>query len=206
MIQRINLIEKQALAFTYERLVQICLVVVAINALLVGFQVFKVARLKPQIELANQQVTSLTQEQEELAKQPVQQKPKKVVNVGQYQQLFNTLDSSPVWSAVLRGLVGNLPNSVWITSLKGVSSMPLPPPKKPGEEDKKPTQPVNLTPNTRVEVSGSSPEVKAIAEFATKLDRSPIFRNVTLANTIKDVNGYVFVIQGDVVPTSEYAK
>lgn len=206
MIQRINLIEKQALAFTYERLVQICLVVVAINALLVGFQVFKVARLKPQIELANQQVTTLTQEQEELAKQPVQQKPKKVVNVGQYQQLFNTLDSSPVWSAVLRGLVGNLPNSVWITSLKGVSSMPLPPPKKPGEEDKKPAQPVNLTPNTRVEVSGSSPEVKAIAEFATKLDRSPIFRNVTLANTIKDVNGYVFVIQGDVVPTSEYAK
>lgn len=206
MIQRINLIEKQALAFTYERLVQICLVVVAINALLVGFQVFKVARLKPQIELANQQVTSLTQEQEDLAKQPVQQKPKKVVNVGQYQQLFNTLDSSPVWSAVLRGLVGNLPNSVWITSLKGVSSMPLPPPKKPGEEDKKPAQPVNLTPNTRVEVSGSSPEVKAIAEFATKLDRSPIFRNVTLANTIKDVNGYVFVIQGDVVPASEYAK
>lgn len=210
MIQRINLIEKQALAFTYERLVQICLVILAFNVLMVGWQFLKVARLKPQIATFTTQVEALTQEQAELTKQPTQKQQapqKKKVSIGQYQQLFDILESSPMWSAILRGMVGNLPNSVWITSLKSTSSMPAPPPKKPGEEnDPKKQPPVDMTMHVKLEIGGTGTEVRAIAEFTSKLEKSPFFSNVTMINTIKDANGYAFIIQGDVAPTAEYAR
>lgn len=208
MIQRINLIEKQALAFTYERLMQICVVILIFNALMVGWQILKVARLKPQIVSFTAQVDTLTQEQTELTAQPEQKKQqvqKKKVSIGQYQQLFDILESTPVWSAVLRGMVGNLPNSVWITSIKSTSSMPAPPPKKPGEDPKK-QPPVDMTLRVKLEIGGTGTEVRAIAEFVNKLEKSPYFSNVTMIGTNKDVNGYAFIIQGDVAPTAEYAR
>jgi hypothetical protein len=42
MIKRINLIEKKALNFTYQNLVQIFLVVVALVGALVGYQFLRV--------------------------------------------------------------------------------------------------------------------------------------------------------------------
>lgn len=211
MIQRINLIEKQALSFTYERLMQICMAILAVNALMVGWQVLKVARLKPQIVSYTAQVETLTQEQTELTAQPIQKKQqqqqKKKVSIGQYQQLFDILESSPEWSSVLRGMTGNLPNSVWVTAIKSTSSLPAPPPKKAGDEnDPKKQQPVDMTMHVKLEISGTGTEVRAIAEFTSKLERSPYFKNVTLISTNKDVNGYAFMIQGDVAPTAEYAR
>lgn len=197
MIQRINLVEKQVLSFTYETLSRICMVVVLINVLLVGFQYVQVMRLKPKISGQQTRLDELNAENTQLTKQPTKAKKKKV-SIGEYQQLFDALDALPTWSKLLKNISGNLPNSVWLLSFKSTGGAPVQPKKKgdedPAEDDAPPPLPI-----VKIELGGKATDVRAIAEFVAKLDKEPSFANLTLVNSARDPEGFSFTLQGEVV-------
>lgn len=205
MIQRINLIEKQVLSFTYQKLLQICAIVVLINIGMVGFQFLHVQRINRALLVAQPQLDELNSQYAELTrKKPVQRRVKKV-NAGEYQSLFDALQLVPPWSKLLRVLTSNLPNSVWLTTFKSLGSNIVVPPAnqaKTGDKDadKEIEDAAALPPPaTKIEISGSGTDVKAIAEFTSRLEKTQEFSNVSLVNTEKNEKGYLYTIQGEVV-------
>jgi len=192
MIQRINLIEKQALSFTYERLLQICMVVVLINVLLVGFQFLRIYRLSPQIESTREELAVEETTHAELTKQPQQKRKKKTVDAGQYQILYDKLEALPKWSMLLRVVSNKLPNSVWLSNFKSLGLI-LPP-----ATDPKDPQPVVTPPGMRVEITGTGSDIKAIAEFMAALEKTQEFANLVLINTQKSETSYQYTLQGEV--------
>lgn len=194
MIQRINLIEKQALSFTYQRLLQICMVVVLINALLVGVQFLRIYRLEPQIQAARDELAAEEATHTELTKQPQQKRKKKTADAGQYQKLYDAVDALPKWSKLLRVISTNLPNSVWLANFKSLGLIAPPPtdPKDPKQQQ------VVVPSGMRVEITGTGSDIKAIAEFTAALEKTPEFANLVLVNTQKSETSYQYTLQGEV--------
>lgn len=202
MIKRINLIEKKALNFTYQNLVQIFLVVVFLVGTLVGYQFLRVKFLGPKLEEEKARLESLKVDRQSLMATPV----KKRVNIGEYQGLLDQLDSVPLWSKLIKEISYSLPNAVWMNNFRSVGTTAAAPAGTVANLDKKddktaaaPTTASQKAETKRVEISGVSVDVKGVAEFLTKLEKSAFFSNVTLVGSQKESYGYQFTIQGDVI-------
>lgn len=200
MIKRINLIEKKALSFTYQSLFQIFLVVVLIMGMLGGYQFLRYKINLPKVDEEKARLESLKVDRQSLMATPT----KKRVNIGEFQGLLDQLDSVPLWSKLINEVSQNLPNSVWMTNMKSlvgggeaVAKIANPVDKSAG------APPATTTPqkaeSKRIEISGVSVDVKSVAEFLTKLEKTPMFSNVTLISSQKEIYGYQFVVQGDVI-------
>ena len=202
MIKRINLVEKKALSFTYQSLVQIFLVVILINVALVGYQFMRGKWMAPKLKEEQVRLEALKADRQSLMSTPT----KKKINIGEFQGLLDQLDTVPLWSKLIKEIGNNLPNSVWMTNFRSLNSSPVVANSvAQGDKtnDKAGTAaaapPAQKPETKRFEINGVSVDVKAVAEFLTRLEKSPLFSNVTLIGSQKDSAGYQFTIQGDVI-------
>lgn len=203
MIKRINLIEKQAFSFTYEKLLQICCIILVLNGLIFGYQYFLLKWVAPELESKEAELSQLKTDKQNLMASPV----KKSVDVGEYQVLLDKMDSVPVWSKLIYELSDKLPNSVWMSHFKNVvlqqdtSNRKTDSKDTEGQEEvSKPTKIDKLG----IEISGVGSEIKNIAEFLTRLEKSPLFSDLKLTESQQKDFGYEFTVQGNVV--LEYAR
>lgn len=203
MIKRINLLEKKAFSFTYLKLMQICLIVIALNGLLIGYQYYNVMRMEKKIQSKNVEYTQFEEKRDELLKKPV----KKRVVVGEFQSLVDKIEDMPSWSKLLDEVTKRLPNTVWITNFKTIGvavSTAVAPTQNPKSFRKKTGEDANQktvappTQTIQVEISGLSRDMRNITEFATKLSGSDYFGHATLTNSNKQTFGYVFTIKSEV--------
>lgn len=205
MIKRINLIEKQKFSLTYKNLAQIYLGVFAVIALVIGVQHLRVYRMKPLINQTKIELENLREQNKVLTSRPV----KKKVSVGELQDLLDELESVPNWSKLMRMVTYNLPNSVWVASIKSVGgltpSAEQEKVRKKGKKDKK-TELISVPKSDfrMIEISGRGMEVGSITEFLTNLEKLPQFRNLVLSNSKIDQEGYSFTMHGEILV--EYAK
>lgn len=195
MIKRINLIEKQVLAFTYLTLAKICLGVILVMSLMAGWQFFKVYRAGRTIAAAQANVDSLKAEQKKLKAKPVKAR----ITIGEFQALLDRMESAPQWSHILQDISQRLPKAVWITAFKSVdgakSSADISNKKKKPNDKDKADKPAELV--HRLEFTGHSLDVRNISEFLANLSKSNYFRNLTLSESVKDKMDYRFVIKSE---------
>lgn len=209
MIKRINFIEKKAFSFTYQKLMQICMVVVAINFLFIAYANFNSMRMDKKLKDLKTEYANLDQKKSELMKKPVKQK----INVGELQGLLDRLESAPKWSKLLSEMTESLPNTVWITNFKSASTsesgVVVDPKgakaadKKKGKdknEKEKNKENVEQVKNTvhQLQISGLSSDVRNITEFTKKLSNSEYFKHPTLSESNQQSYGYVFTIKSEV--------
>ena len=199
MIKRINLIEKQVLAFTYLTLAQICLGIIVFMSLMAGWQFLKVYRAGGTVAEAQAHVNSLKEEQKALKAKPI--KPvKEHISIGEFQALLDLMESAPQWSKILQDISQRLPKAVWITTFKSVEGA------SGGDSDRKrkaksdndkekSEAPVQLV--HRLEFTGHSLDVRNISEFLASLSKSNYFTNLTLSESVKDATDYRFVIKSE---------
>lgn len=206
MIQRINLIERQAWSFTYQNLLQICAVVVIVNIFFVGFQFFRIRYLQPKIATAQIEMDELNAANTQLTATTTTQPVKRKVSIGEFQPLFDALDAIPDWAHYMRVVTNSLPNSVWINTFKSTGP-PSPAGRNLGAKIENATlENQSTTPTTtvpilapRVEISGTGVDIKGVADFMSALEKSKLFDDLALVNTLKQDYGYQFTLQGDVV-------
>lgn len=205
MIKRINFIEKRAFSFTYQRLMQICAVVVVINFLFIAYTNYDAMRMDKKLKNLKTEYANFEQKKAELMKKPVKEK----INVGELQGLLDRLEGAPKWSKLLSEMTESLPNAVWITNFKsaatsegGVVADPSGSKaagKKKGK-DKKDKENVEQAKNTvhQLQISGLSSDVRNITEFTKKLSNSEYFKHPTLSESNQQSFGYVFTIKSEV--------
>lgn len=196
MIKRINLIEKKAFSFTYQKLMQICLVFVLLCVGLVVFKSYQVSQKQSELKFKKQELLTLEKKRDALMNRPM----KKEVEVGEFQELFDQIDRIPKWSKLLSDVSVNLPGNVWITSFKTRTSFIEESDKgasiKKSKEEKKKKQTVRST-NYGVEVAGLGSDIKNITEFASNLSNIDNFKNLILKESQKETFGFSFMIQSE---------
>lgn len=205
MIKRVNLVEKKALAFTYLKLVQVCLVVLLINFILVALQMFNAGRLEKKLASEQTLLGQLEAKRDELVKRPT---VKTKISVGQYQEILDRIENTPRWSALIQEVTKKLPNKVWITNFKSVSTTETvatdPDQTSKSFRDKKttPDDDAALVPivlqSHKMEVEGTGSDMRNITEFASSLAKSESFKNLTLAESAKQAFGVAFTIRGEI--------
>lgn len=201
MIKRINLIEKKAFSFTYLRLVQICLIVVLLNLLLFVYQSFQANRTQKQIASEQLQLKKLEAKKELLTKRPV----RKRVSAGQYQGLVDRIEGTPRWSELLTEISKRLPNTVWLTTFRSESTFAAATPEtkdksKSVKAQKKTSRRAGAVSRHTMEVNGLGADMRYVTEFATNLSQSDYFKNLTLAEAVKQSFGVSFKIQSEIKP------
>lgn len=203
MIKRINFIEKKAFSFTYLRLMQICIVVLALNIALVAVQVIRVKHFEKSNAQVKSKVVALQEKQKELTKQP----SKKKIPVGQFQELFDRMQNIPRWAKLLESIGKNMPNSLWITTFKTVgqttataakTEAPAKGFKTKDKQDKEAAKVVNVPKINTLEMSGLSHDMKSLTYFIKNLSELDYIKNVTVTNSTKEAFGYSFTIKGEV--------
>lgn len=205
MIKRINFIEKKAFSFTYQKLMQICMVVVAINFLFIAYANFNALRMDKKLKDLKTEYAKLEQKKAELMKKPVKQK----INVGELQGLLDRLESAPKWSILLSEMTESLPNAVWITNFKSASTSEaavVADPKGSKAAGKKKGKDKNEKETTeqarnivhQLQISGLSSDVRNITEFTKKLSNSEYFKHPTLSESNQQSYGYIFTIKSEV--------
>jgi len=204
MIKRINLIEKKAFAFTYLRLVQIFMLIIFINVALTGFQIYRAKHFETSLIEEQKSLKKLEKKKDELMKKPV----KKRVSVGQYQELFDSIQNTPSWSKLLSDMSERLPNTVWLTNFKSVSSISgaaqstSKKSKSFRDKNKDKSKPETKQRKIRkhmLEVNGLGSDMRNITEFTSMLAQSKYFRNLTLAESAKQAFGISFTIRSEII-------
>lgn len=207
MIKRINFIDKKAFSFTYQRLMQICVVVVVLNFLFIAYTNYDAMQMDKKLKNLKTEYANFEQKKAELMKKPVKEK----INVGELQGLLDRLEGAPKWSKLLSEMTESLPNAVWITNFKsaatseaGVVADPSGSKaagKKKGKDKKdKDKETVEQAKNTvhQLQISGLSSDVRNITEFTKKLSNSEYFKHPTLSESNQQSFGYVFTIKSEV--------
>lgn len=208
MIKRINLIEKNVFQFTYLMLLQVCSLVILLNVFLNGYQVYKAGDLEEKLKKETVVLRKLEAQRDELMKKPV----KKKISVGQYQDLFDRIESTPKWSLLLEDVGDKLPNTVWITKFQSsaVSKTVAKDSKasksfKQIKKGKKNAKNKNDAPEAVVtvrehslELSGLSSDMRNISEFTSGLSSSVHFKNLTLSESVKQGFGFSFTIKSEI--------
>ena len=111
MIKRINFVEKKAFQFTYQKLIQICMVIVLLNVVASGYQIVKSHLAQKDIKEQEKTLKSLESKKEFLLKKPIKQR----VDAGEHQELLNKVEGATKWSLLLNEIAYNLPNAVWLS-------------------------------------------------------------------------------------------
>jgi|APSaa5957512535_1039671.scaffolds.fasta_scaffold220716_1 hypothetical protein len=195
MIKRINLIEKKAFSFTYQKLTQICIGIVVLNLLSFGYQAFQVSRMHKDIEAKKIEMKKLEVEKSMLMKRPA----KKRVNVGGHQDLINKIQDSAKWSVILNEITLSLPNAVWITTFKSNNKKaPKVATKKKKNDKKNDKKEVVVVPRNKFEVSGLGRGMRNITEFTINLSKSVYFYSPTLTDSAKEGYGFSFTIKSEI--------
>lgn len=206
MIQRINLIEQQPFAVTLLRLVQILVVIVAINMSMASYKGYKLSQLVPALAQAKARVESLKEEKKSLEKKPVIKKQDNVEVVGEYQDLFKVLNGYPKWGGVLEEITLQLPNAVWLTGITTKVQKQAPPPAAPegngGKNDAQktaadtPTTPENLLPpeSIKLTLTGLAADVDGLSVFIKNLQASTYFNKTIIEESQKENFGFQFTI------------
>lgn len=198
MIKRINLIEKKPFSFTYQRLLQVCLCVLLLLAVMVELAVLKSQRLQKKITATQEEITRLELKKEELTKQkPV----KKTVSVGAYQELFDLIQNIPHWSKIISDVGEQLPQTVWVTQFQSTSSLVSVAPAEPSSKDKSSKNPVPPQPKVAkntLQINGVSSDMRAITEFTTKVSRLTYLQSVVLDESVRQGYGFMFKLTGEI--------
>lgn len=201
MIKRVNLIEKKAFSFTYLQLLRICMIVILLNVLIVGYQFYQTKRLDKKVKKENIALQKLEAQRNTLTKRPV----KKKVSVGQYQDLLDRIENTPRWSRLLDEVSQNLPNTVWITTFQSESTAKSAQTQKKGkgsksvkDQKKQSQKTARIIIKHSMEVNGLGSDMRNITEFTTNLSKSSYFKNLTLAEAVQQSFGISFKIQSDI--------
>ena len=196
MIKRIKLIEKKAFSFTYERLVQICLVIVLLCVGLVVFKSYQVTQAKSNLKNQKNDLLVLEKKRDALMNRPI----KKEVEVGEYQELFNHIDRIPKWSQLINDVSVNLPGNVWITSFKTRTSTAVVPTTKEEKKEskkKKKAESAQKNQNYGIEIAGLGSDIKNVTEFASNLSNLDTFKTLVLKESQKESFGFSFMIHSE---------
>ena len=192
---------------TYMRLLQAVVMVVLLNGVMIGYNHWRGMNLLPEIELAKSKLAKLKEEHKQLEKAPILKKPAKVE--GQYQDLFEALESYPKWAALVTEITREMPNSVWVNGIESATlimsqaSADLDDQKTLKDEtDKAKIAQANRLrkPNkVRMNISGVAADVDALSQFIKNLELSPYFDRLILSESDRQEYGFNYLLISDVV-------
>jgi len=183
MVSRINFIEKGSFTLTYRNMILFALGMFVVCALIHGLFVLRYAMLKNKLGEMKKQVAELTvQKDKALAAMQIAQ-ARAVTTAAPLVALFVKM---PVWSKSLSEMVSNMPKQIWLDTIRSVSV---------GDR----------TDLKKLEISGMSASNSAVAQFVSNLDTLKNFTNTSIVSTKKEVGGYSFLINTEVLfPQSEW--
>jgi Tfp pilus assembly protein PilN len=189
MIKRINLVAKKPFLITYSKILQIGLLFLLLASLIIGYQFFNAYRLEKILHDSQQALKIEENKRDEYMKKPQRKK----ISVGQYQELFDKINSVPHWTSLISDITQRLPNTVWLTSFKtSQGNSELAKPKKTKSKDDKPTHPL-----WKLELTGMSTSLSPVTNFSSKLSLSEYLSNIKV-DTQEQTYGYSFVIMGNI--------
>ncbi len=183
MVQRINFIEKGAFALTYRNMILFAVAMFVLCSLVHGLFVLRYAMLKNKANELKKQMAELSvQKDKALAAMQIAQ----AHAVSTSAPLIALFAKMPVWSRSLGEMVDIMPKQVWLEIIRSVSLG--------DQNDVK-----------KLEIVGKSASNSAVAQFVSNLDALDNFRNTSIVNTKKEVYGYSFLINSEVLfPQAEW--
>ena len=174
MIQRINLIEREAFRVTYGSLLKafgvslfICLVMYAIVSL-------SAVQTSTHIRLLTADIERLKVEREKLMNR--ENSPQ---TAGPLKEIVFQLEKRPPWSQLLGNIATTLPSNVWLVSLKGFD--------KEEANSKK-----------GIIFNGSAKTAQGVASFLANVEASPYFEKVVLTSSKEEGGVFNFSVTCDI--------
>lgn len=181
MIERINLIEKKAFVFTYGLLMAGLGGIALFCVLLLGVQTLRTTMAQKKLKRVNEEVELLKNRQQNLMSTA-----SNTMDQGSGSELKRVFSKTPQWSHLLNDIGQRLPESVWLTSFKGMISAT---PAAPGGKDAKTTSPIVL--------QGIARSPNDLAIFLSQLNASPLLAHVVLTTSKADGGNFMFTIESD---------
>ncbi|MBX7149273.1 PilN domain-containing protein [bacterium] len=201
MIERINFIEKKPFDFTYQKILAIVGVFMAVAALLFGYQTVRFKIHEKKMASLNESIQQLQHERDRLLKAA----PPKIGG-GRHADLTNIFNTTPIWNELVDDITGRLPSTVWLTEFTGSVRTNTPAPSKKDKKESKPENPMEETAAPSVtrslELKGNAKEFDNIALFLSQLSASPFIKGATLTDSKKTQDIYTFSIECDLATGS----
>lgn len=195
MIERINLIEKEAFQFSYKRIMQALVGVVGFCAIIYGFQFARVSYYQKQIQTLTDQQEALNSERATLVKATPTQ-----ITEGSNAELQKVFLDTPRWSDFMRDLSGRLPGTVWFTGIKAATARSDLP--KSGSSAPNPATsggaPAGSGKNS-LSLVGITSSMGDLTLFVAALQKSPFVSKATLTNSREEESRFTFEIVCDMV-------
>ncbi len=158
-LERINFLEREPIALSYRKMVWIGVVLVGVGGLFYGVQTlrgFSAAKKEAQLTA---EVGKLKQEQERLLRE-LQGGAQDATARGILIQIF---DDPLSWSTLMRELTLQIPNSLWLNSVKSYA--------KP-----------DVSSERGVVLDGQAGRAEAVTQFVRSISDSPFFEKVILTS------------------------
>lgn len=193
MIERIDLIEKEAFSFTFAKLTRVGMGIAIFLAALYGIQVARVYYYNEKIKELNAQVETLKEERKKLLKSV----PTKLAE-GAHAELQNIFLHAPVWATLIKNVAAALPGSIWITGFKA-SSEQVELPKSGSSSANAPSTP-SPTGRGQLSMNGIAPRASDINQLVNRLKITPWISEPVISGLQMDKAGFLFSVHCDIVP------
>ncbi len=172
MIQRVNLIEREVLRFTYEQILKGAIILPLIFLALYAFQTAMSFYLSSEEKTLSADIERLKNQREENLKNK-----SKTIEPGPMMELSQIFSKNPDWSKFLSDLTLRMPASVWLTSIKTSNAS-----------------------GNSVVMQGISHDSLDLSDFLNRLSQSPFIANPVLSTSKREEDiGFTFSIECSIV-------
>lgn len=197
MIERIDFIERQALSFTYTRIFQVVGLAVLICGTTFGVQFGRVVYHQKQLAKLKIEIDQLQEERKKLLKTTAT-----LLAEGSNAELQNIFTQTPPWAKMLTDIASRLPNTVWLSGIKGATARVELPKSGSSNANAPSSAPVTGGTNSLV-LNGTTGSIADLAVFVAKLQESSFISRAHLTNTRKEEERFTFEIICDMLPPQQ---
>ena len=180
MVQRVNFLQRGTYSMTYQNVAIVFGLWFFLCVVVYGGFVLQGVWVKTKLLAAKETQKALATEFEKQAQ--LAQASKRVERTGTaILSLASIFEQLPRWSKALTGLAESVPGQVWLTNMKTTV----------------PTAGFSLR---HIEVEGRGRSAESITQFVQRLDEQPLFENVVLSRSTRDVElqDLIFTVAADV--------
>ncbi len=166
-----NFIAKKGMVLDYQHIMILLVLWFVFLGIVTGVEHFRLWMAKHSVTSAKAQLAALMQDQERRLAMLELSGPK--LDKAKQQDLIVMLDNPPRWSRVLQEIQAKIPVHVRLTQVRSVEDM------KEGR--------------FRLRLEGEAPSMRSIVEFMQRVQASPVFRDVSLAQAKRsETNARIF--------------
>jgi Tfp pilus assembly protein PilN len=187
IVKRINFIEKEPFVLSYRKMLWIGGILVGVAVLFYGAQRTRVFVLEKKVTQLNSEVTKLKEERDRRLKELEGASGDPTASARSV--LFRIFDDPLTWSVLLKELTLQIPNSLWLSSVKS------------HEKPDAPSQ-------RGIGLDGQANGAEAVSHFVKSISESPYFEKVILTSSeqAKKSQGESYEFSIDLVLTSRKGR